>query len=87
MTKNLVLIDHDGNKVAKSAAELATFAKRAGNAIGLLLANSGSGDSLAAQLNGTEFERVLIEYKKLVFFIMFITISLKQLLSLFVVIT
>ncbi|MFN9956474.1 MAG: electron transfer flavoprotein subunit alpha/FixB family protein, partial [bacterium] len=60
MTKNLVLIDHDGNKVAKSAAELATFAKRAGNAIGLLLANSGSGDSLAAQLNGTEFERVLI---------------------------
>lgn len=60
MTKNLVLIDHDGNKIAKSAAELATFAKRAGNAIGLLLANSGSGDSLAVQLNGTEFERVLI---------------------------
>lgn len=60
MTKNLVLIDHDGTKVAKSAAELATFAKRAGNAIGVLLANTGTGDSLATQLNGTEFERVLV---------------------------
>lgn len=60
MTKNLVLIDHDGTKVAKSASELATFAKRAGNAIGVLLANTGTGDSLATQLNGTEFERVLV---------------------------
>ncbi|MEY2841054.1 MAG: hypothetical protein RLY74_195 [Actinomycetota bacterium] len=60
MSKNLVLIDHDGAKVAKSAAELATFAKRAGNAIGILFANSGAGDSLASQLNATEFERVLV---------------------------
>ncbi|HEY9276343.1 MAG TPA: electron transfer flavoprotein subunit alpha/FixB family protein [Candidatus Nanopelagicaceae bacterium] len=60
MSKNLVLIDHDGAKVAKSAAELATFAKRAGNAIGVLFANSGAGDSLASQLNATEFERVLV---------------------------
>jgi len=60
MSKNLVLIDHDGTKVAKSAAELATFAKRAGNAIGVLFANSGAGDSLASQLNATEFERVLV---------------------------
>jgi len=60
MTKNLVLIDHDGSKVAKSAAELATFAKRAGSAVGVLLTNSGTGDSLAAQLNGTDFERVIV---------------------------
>lgn len=60
MSKNLVLIDHDGAKVAKSAAELATFAKRAGNAIGILFTNSGAGDSLASQLNATEFERVLV---------------------------
>lgn len=60
MTKNVVLIDHDGVKVAKSAAELATFAKRAGNSVGVILTNTGSGDSLVAQLNGTEFERVLV---------------------------
>ena len=59
MTTMLALIDHDESKIAKSAAELATFAKRAGSAIGVLLTKSGNGDALAAQLAGTDFERVL----------------------------
>jgi len=60
MAKILVLVDHDGVKVAKSAAELATFAKRAGSPIGVVLANSGSGEAIATQLNGTELERVIV---------------------------
>lgn len=60
MTTMLALVDHDESKIAKSAAELATFAKRAGSAIGVLLTKSGNGDALAAQLAGTDFERVLV---------------------------
>lgn len=60
MTNILALVDHDGVKVAKTAAELATLAKRAGTPIGLILANSGAGDSLATQLTSSEFERVIV---------------------------
>jgi electron transfer flavoprotein alpha subunit len=60
MANVLFLIDHDGSKVAKTAGELATFAKRVGSPVGVLIANSGSGDALAAQLGGTEIEKVVV---------------------------
>ncbi|MFM2175836.1 MAG: hypothetical protein RLZZ527_912 [Actinomycetota bacterium] len=60
MADVLIVIDHDGSKVAKTAAELATFGKRIGSPVGVLLSDSGKGEALAAQLNGTEFERVLL---------------------------
>lgn len=60
MANVLVIIDHDGSKVAKTGAELATLAKRAGAPVGVILTNSGTGDVLAAQLAGTDFERVLV---------------------------
>lgn len=60
MANILFLIEHDGSKVSKTAGELATFSKRAGSAIGVLLANGGAGDALAAQLAGTEVDRLII---------------------------
>ena len=60
MADVLVVIDHDGAKVAKTAAELATLAKRAGTPVGVILANSGLGEGIAAQLSGTDFERVIV---------------------------
>ena len=60
MADVLVVIDHDGSKVSKTAAELDTLAKRAGAPIGVILANSGSGEVTAGQLNGAEFERLII---------------------------
>lgn len=60
MSNILILIDHDGNKVAKTAAEIATMAKRAGAVTGVLLASPGTGDALAAQLSGTDIEKVIL---------------------------
>jgi electron transfer flavoprotein alpha subunit len=60
MANVLFLIDHDGSKVAKTAGELATFAKRVGTPVGVIIANSGSGDALASQLGGTEVEKVVV---------------------------
>lgn len=60
MSKVLFLVDHDGAKVAKTAGELATFAKRIGTAIGVIIANSGTGDALASQLAGTEAENLVV---------------------------
>jgi electron transfer flavoprotein alpha subunit len=60
MTKILFLVDHDGTKVAKTPGELGTFAKRAGSAVGVILANSGAGDALAAQLSGADIDRLIV---------------------------
>lgn len=60
MANVLVVVDHDGSKVAKTAAELATLAKRAGTPVGVVLSNSGTGEAIAAQLEGTDFERVIV---------------------------
>lgn len=60
MANILFLVDHDGSKVAKTAGELATLAKRAGSSIGLILANNGAGDSLASQLSGIEMDRLIV---------------------------
>lgn len=60
MSKILVLIDHDGAKVSKTAAELATFAKRAGESVGVLLCSSGASDSLISQLADSGLSKVLV---------------------------
>jgi electron transfer flavoprotein alpha subunit len=59
MTNVLIFADHEGGKVAKTAAELATFAKRGGTPIAAIFANSGESDSLATQLSNTDVENVL----------------------------
>lgn len=60
MSKIMILVDHDGSKVAKTAAELASFAKRSGSVTAILLANSGSSDALVNQLSGSEIDEVLL---------------------------
>lgn len=60
MAKIVALVDHDGTKVAKTAGELATLAKRIGAPIGVILADTAQGAALASQLTGTEFERVVV---------------------------
>jgi len=60
MSKIFVVVDHDGSKVSKSASELATFAKRAGEAVGVLLCKNGAADSLTTQLNDSGLAKVLV---------------------------
>ena len=60
MSKIFVVVDHDGSKVSKSAAELATFAKRAGEAVGVLLCKNGVADSLTSQLADSGLAKVLV---------------------------
>jgi len=59
MANVLIFADHDGGKIAKTAAELASFAKRGGTPIAALLTNAGEADSLATQLANTDIESVL----------------------------
>jgi electron transfer flavoprotein alpha subunit len=59
MADVLILADHDGGKIAKTAAELATFAKRSGAPVAVLLAGNGEADSLGAQLANTDVERII----------------------------
>jgi len=59
MTNILILADHEAGKVAKTAAELATFAKRGGSPLAVLLAPAGQADALGSQLANTEIEKVL----------------------------
>ncbi|NCU83069.1 MAG: electron transfer flavoprotein subunit alpha/FixB family protein, partial [Actinobacteria bacterium] len=49
MAKVLILVDHASGKVAKTAGELATFAKRAGDCVGLILAPEGQSQVLSEQ--------------------------------------
>jgi electron transfer flavoprotein alpha subunit len=59
MADVLILADHDGGKIAKTAAELATFAKKSGAPVAVLLAGNGEADSLGAQLANTDVERIV----------------------------
>ena len=59
MANVLIFADHDGGKIAKTAAELASFAKRGGTPIAALFTNAGEADSLATQLANTDIESVL----------------------------
>lgn len=60
MSKVLILADHDGGKIAKTAAELATLAKRAGEVVAVLLSDGTNGAALSTQLSNTEVEKVLL---------------------------
>ena len=59
MTNILILADHEAGKVAKTAAELATFAKRGGSPLAVVLAPAGQADALGSQLANTEIEKVI----------------------------
>jgi len=59
MADVFILVDHDAGKVAKTAAELATFAKRAGTPVAVILSGDGESDSLGAQLANTDVERII----------------------------
>ena len=59
MADVLILADHDGGKIAKTAAELATFAKKSGAPVAVLLAGNGEADSLGAQLANSDVERII----------------------------
>ncbi|MFM8897329.1 MAG: electron transfer flavoprotein subunit alpha/FixB family protein [Actinomycetota bacterium] len=59
MSDVILLADHDGGKVAKTAAELATFAKRGGTPVAVILCGTGTADALGAQLASTDVEKVI----------------------------
>ena len=59
MSDLILLADHDGGKVAKTVAELATFAKRGGTPVAVILCANGATDALGAQLAGTDVEKVV----------------------------
>lgn len=59
MSNVLILADHDGGKLAKTAAELATLGKRVSSVTAVLLCGPGQSDALAAQLGNSEIEKVL----------------------------
>lgn len=59
MTQVFLLVDHEAGKVAKTAAELATFAKRGGTPTAIVLAGTGGSDAVSSQLSNTEVEKVL----------------------------
>ena len=59
MAKLLILVDHASGKVAKTAGELATFAKRAGDCVGLILAPEGQSQGLSEQLSNTVIGQVI----------------------------
>jgi electron transfer flavoprotein alpha subunit len=59
MADIFLIVDHEGGKVAKTASELATFAKRAGTPVAIILSGTGTSEALAAQLAGTEIEKVI----------------------------
>ena len=59
MADVFILVDHDAGKVAKTAAELATFAKRAGIPVAVILSGDGESVSLGAQLANTDVERII----------------------------
>ena len=59
MTQVFLLVDHEAGKVAKTAAELATLAKRGGTPTAIVLAGTGGSDAVSSQLSNTEIEKVL----------------------------
>ncbi len=56
----MILIDHSEGQIAKSAAELATFAGRMGDVTGLLLVASGSGSSLSSLVEPLGLKKLVI---------------------------
>ncbi len=60
MSNVLILADHDGGKLAKTAAELATLGKRNSSVTAVILSGSGEGDAIAAQLANSEVEKAVV---------------------------
>lgn len=60
MSNVLILADHDGGKLAKTAAELATLGKRISAVTAVILSGSGEGDAIAAQLANSEVEKAVV---------------------------
>ena len=56
----LVLVDHESGKVAKTAGELGTFAKRMGEVSGVIFAAPGNGDAIAQQLSQLPFDKAIV---------------------------
>ena len=59
MTNILLPADHESGKISKTAAELATLAKRNGSPIAVLLTATGAADALGSQLANTDIEQVI----------------------------
>jgi len=59
MADVFILVDHEAGKVAKTAAELASFARRAGTPVAVILSANGESDALGAQLANTDVERII----------------------------
>lgn len=59
MSNVLIFADHDGGKVAKTAAEIATFGKRVGTVVAAVLAANGQSDAVASQLASTDVEKIV----------------------------
>jgi electron transfer flavoprotein alpha subunit len=57
MSSVLFLVDHSGGKVAKAAAELATFAKGIGESIAVVFASNPA--EIASQLNNISVDKVI----------------------------
>jgi len=57
MSSVLFLVDHSGGKVAKAAAELATFAKSIGESIAVVFASNPA--EIASQLNNISVDKVI----------------------------
>ena len=78
MANVLIFADHDGGKVAKTAAELASFAKRGGTPIAALPTDPSQADSLASQLANTDIESVLaVENSSILTFVPCTSVSLR----------
>ena len=56
----LILIDQSEGQIAKSAGELATFAKRLGEVTGLLLVAPGAASAMTASLSSIDLTRVIV---------------------------
>ena len=60
MATTLVLVDHESGKIAKTAGELATFARRMGDVAGVILASPGTGEAIASQLAQLQFDTAIV---------------------------
>ena len=56
----MILIDHSDGHIAKSAAELATFARRMGDVTGILLLSPGTAATLTGALSSIDLDKVIV---------------------------
>lgn len=56
----MILLDHSAGVLAKSAAELATFARRLGEVTGVLLVEPGGASALTGSLSSLDLDKVIV---------------------------